>query len=137
MRTIPLIACLLGFTGTGRSVAAPAATAPADQTTEARFLEVSVANTSQTVRREAGVDYVIHFVNADTSGAPFATLFLSKPIAPYLIQQFADLGILELLPKAGLRANGFLIVAPQTKQKPLVLQVAINRPAPRQSGLPR
>jgi hypothetical protein len=134
---MPIIACLLGFSVAGRSVAAPPATAPADQTTEARYLEVSVANPSQSVRLEAGLDYVLHFVNADTSSAPFATLFLSKTIAPYAIQKLPDLGLVELLPKAGLRANGFMIVAPQSPQKPLVLQVEIDRPSARQSRVPR
>ena len=89
------------------------------------------------MRLEAGVDYVLRFVNADASGAPFAALFLSQTIAPHVVQKLPELGVLEVLPKAGLKANGFMIVAPQSPQKPLVLQVKINRPSPRPSGLPR
>lgn len=134
---MPIITCLLWLTGVGRSAAVPAGAAPADRPTEARYLEVSVANPSQTVRLEAGVDCVIHFVNADTSSAPFATLFLSKTLGPYVVQKLPDLGVVELLPKAGLQANGFMIVAPQSPQKPLVLQVEISRPSPRPGGLLR
>src|SRR5690242_13528705 len=113
MKTILAIASLWWLHGAALSVAAPAASSPAYEPTEARYLELSVANASQTVQLEAGVDYVIHFVNADTSSAPFATLFLSRPIALYAIQKYPDLGVLEVLPKRGAKGNGFLIVAPQ------------------------
>lgn len=134
MKTILAIASMLCLTGMCLLSAEPAPGTPAHKPTAARYVEVSVENTNQTLQLEPGLDYVIHFVNADTSSAPFSTLFLSETISSYVIQKYPELGVVEMLARPGTKANGFLIAQPQPKQKPVVLQIAINAPAAVQNG---